>query len=160
VNIQNIRRLLSYGGAPVVIYTATLIGIITTDLLKGILLGLALSTLKIIYARTHFSMRLVTNSVGRSDVHLVGAASFVRLPAFADSLETIPSDGEVHVHLRELDYVDDACLEALSSWQQQRTQQGHLVFIEWDEAMRLYRDKNPLGDYQQAPAQPLPAGSH
>ncbi|MEP7352836.1 MAG: SulP family inorganic anion transporter, partial [Acidobacteriota bacterium] len=65
VNIQNMKRLLRYGGAPIVIYAATLIGIVATDLLKGILIGLALSMLKVIYARTHFQMRTEQANGGR-----------------------------------------------------------------------------------------------
>lgn len=151
VNVQNIRRLLRYGGAPVVIYAATVIGIVTTDLLKGILIGLALSILNVIYARTHFGVRMQPNHDGRRmDVYLVGAATFLRLPKFADALETIPAEHETHVHLRDLDYVDDACLEALSAWQHQRTQKGAKVIIKWGEALRLYKDKNPLGSYQRS----------
>lgn len=151
VNVQNMKRLLRYGGAPILIYAATIIGIVTTDLLKGILLGLALSILKIMYARTHFNVRLKPHTNGhRLDVYFEGAATFLRLPMFADSLEAISPDQETHVHLRDLDYVDDACLEALTNWQQQRTQRGSVVIIEWEEAMQLYRDKNPLGSYQRA----------
>ena len=69
---------------------------------------------------------------------------------FADALESISPDQETHIHLRDLDYVDDACLEALTNWQQQRTQKGSVAVIEWDDAMRLYRDKNPLGSYQRS----------
>ena len=68
----------------------------------------------------------------------------------ADALEAISPDQETHIHLRDLDYVDDACLEALTNWQQQRTQRGAVVVIEWDEALDLYRRKNPLGAYQRA----------
>jgi MFS superfamily sulfate permease-like transporter len=154
VNVQNVKRLLRYGGAPVVIYAATVIGIVGMDLLRGILLGLALSVLKVIYARTHLNVRLHDNgSPDRIDVYLEGAATFLRLPRFADSLEAIPVGYELHVHLRDLDYVDDACLEALSNWQTRRAVKGGVVVIEWDEALRLYRDKNPLGSYQRADIQ-------
>jgi len=160
VNVENVKRLLRYGGAPVVIYAATLIGIVTTDLLKGILLGLALSILKVVYARTHFDMRIEPHMNGvRTDVYLEGAATFLRLPNFNDKLETIPSQGEIHVHLRDLDYVDDACLEGLSNWQHQRIAKGGSVFIEWGEALKLYRDKNPLGSYQMEGIQ-VKAASH
>ncbi|HUS08630.1 MAG TPA: SulP family inorganic anion transporter [Bryobacteraceae bacterium] len=151
VNVQNVRRLLRYGGAPVLIYAATVIGIVGMDLLRGILLGLALSVAKVIYARTHFSVRLLKDeNRNRIDVLLEGAATFLRLPKFADSLEAIPREYETHVHLRDLEYVDDACLEALSNWQMRRTAKGCVVVVEWGEALRLYRDKNPLGAYQRA----------
>jgi MFS superfamily sulfate permease-like transporter len=161
VNLENVKRLLRYGGAPVVIYAATLIGIVTTDLLKGILLGLALSICKVVYARTHFGMRIVPHSNGiRTDVYLEGAATFLRLPAFSERLETIPFEGETHVHLRDLDYVDDACLDSLSNWQHQRQGKGGIVSIEWNEALRLYREKNPLGAYQQGNLQIKAAPTH
>jgi MFS superfamily sulfate permease-like transporter len=151
VNVQNMKRLLRYGGAPIVIYAATVIGIVTTDMLKGILLGLTLSVLKVIYARTHFNVRVQPHANGqRVDVYLEGAATFLRLPKFADVLEKIPADGEIHIRLRDLDYVDDACLEALTNWQKQRTQAGAIVVVEWEEALQLYREKNPLGSYQRA----------
>ena len=81
---------------------------------------------------------------------MIGAATFLRLPKFSDALESITIEHETHIHLRELDYVDDACLETLSNWQQQRNGKGNIVVVEWDEALRLYRDKNPLGSYQRA----------
>jgi MFS superfamily sulfate permease-like transporter len=160
VNVQNVKRLLRYGGAPVVIYAATVIAIVSTDLLKGIIVGLSLSILKVIYARTHFHVRTVVNAkINRIDVYLDGAATFLRLPKLADALEAIPLEYEAHVHLRSLDYVDDACLEALSNWEQKRIEKGILVVLEWGEALQLYRDKNPLGSYQRADIE-VTAASH
>jgi MFS superfamily sulfate permease-like transporter len=160
VNVQNVRRLLRYGGAPSVIYAATVVGIVATNLLAGILTGIALSIIKIIYARTHFHIRTEHNErLRRVDVYLSGAATFLRLPKLSDVLHKIPPGQQVHVHFRDLDYVDDAALEALSSWEQQRTRQGSTVILEWDEALRLYRDKNPLGRYQRAEIQ-LPTSVH
>ena len=154
VNVQNIRRLLRYGGAPVIIYAATVLGIVATNLLTGILIGIGLSIIKVIYARTHFHIRTEHNErLRRTDVYLAGAASFLRLPTLSDVLDRIPIQQEVHIHFRGLDYVDDAALEVLTTWQQQRTRQGSSVVLEWDEALRLYREKNPLGQYQRADIQ-------
>ena len=52
--------------------------------------------------------------------------------------------------MRGLDYVDDASLEVLSNFRSQREEKGGTVVLEWDEALRLYREKNPLGRYQRA----------
>lgn len=161
VNVQNVKRLLRYGGAPVVVYAATLAGIIATDLLKGILIGLALSILKVVYARTHLHMRITHQpGSGRTDVYLEGAASFLRLPMLADQLESLPTEGETHIHLIGLDYVDAACLEAVGSWQSQRAGKGVKVFVEWDEALKLYRDRNPLGSFQQKDISVSGTGGH
>ena len=160
INIQNIRRLLRYGGAPVAIYAATLVGIVATDLLTGILIGLGLSILKIIYARTHFQIRVQTNpTLKRNDVYLSGAATFLRLPTLADTLDQLPSENTTYVHFKDLDYVDDACLEVLSNWQRQLGDKGSSVILEWEEALRLYRERNPLGRYQRADME-VTAASH
>jgi MFS superfamily sulfate permease-like transporter len=160
VNVQNIRRLLRYGGAPVAIYAATVIGIVATDLLTGILIGLGLSVLKIIYARTHFDVRVETDSyLARNDVYLSGAATFLRVPKLADELEKAPAEYSTFIHFRDLDYVDDACLEVLSNWQRQRSEKGGKVVLEWTEALRLYRERNPLGQYQRADVK-LSASAH
>ena len=151
VNVQHIMRLLRYGGAPVVIYGVTVVGIVVTDLLTGILAGIVLSIGKVVYARTHCSIRVIPQrGASRTDVYLEGAATFLRLPKLADTLDSIPHDHEVRVHLRGLDYVDDASLEVLSNFQNQREEKGGTVVLEWDEALRLYREKNPLGRYQRA----------
>jgi MFS superfamily sulfate permease-like transporter len=151
VNVQNMKRLMRYGGMPILIYAATAIGIVATDMLKGIMIGITLSLLNVLYARTHFAIRTETRpNAMRTDIYFEGAATFLRLPRFADALEQIPAEHEAHVHLKDLDYVDDACLEALTNWQQQRSSRGSKVVIEWQEALRLYRDKNPLGSYQRA----------
>jgi MFS superfamily sulfate permease-like transporter len=151
VNIDNIKRLLRYGGAPVLIYAATLIGVVVTDLLTGILIGLALSVLKVIYARTSFAIRIHPSpELRRIDVYLEGAATFLKLPKLADALEKLPLDSRVYIHFKDLDYVDDACLEVLANWQQQRSEKSAEVTLAWDEALRLYRDKNPLGRFHRA----------
>jgi MFS superfamily sulfate permease-like transporter len=151
VNVQNIRRLLRYGGAPVAIYAATLVGIVATDLLTGILIGLGLSIVKVIYARTHFHIHVHANpELRRNDVYLAGAATFLRLPKLADTLETLPAEHTTYIHFRDLDYVDDACLEVLSNWQRQLGEKGSHVVLEWEEALRLYRERNPLGRFQRA----------
>ena len=151
VNVQHVLRLLRYGGAPVVIYAATVIGIVATDLLTGIVAGIVLSLGKLVYARSHFAIRVLPQGgANRTDVYLEGAATFLRLPKLADALDAIPPDHEVHVHLRDLDYVDDAGLETLSNFQSQRTEKGAAVVLEWPEALKLYRDKNPLGRFQRA----------
>src|SRR5690606_35432328 len=76
VDPKNVRRLAAYGRMPVVIYFATLTVIVVEDLLVGILVGLALSALQILYRLSHFDI-----DVRRDDkavhVHLTGAATFM-----------------------------------------------------------------------------------
>ncbi len=161
VNPQNIRRLLRYGGLPVFVYAATLIGIVTTDLLKGIMIGLGLSFIKLIYALTHMRVKVKQDPKARRvDVYLDGVATFIRLPKLADTLDGLPLDHEVHVHFQSLDYIDHACVDLLSGWEKQRTQKGSVVFVEWSELMAMYKQQNSLAAPQQPSASDADAESH
>lgn len=144
VNPQNVRRLLTYGGAPVLIYAATVIMIVATDLLTGILVGLGLSLAKLVYALSHMSVRVREDAArGRVEVHLIGAATFVRLPQLADALERLSREAEVHVHIEQLEYIDHACMEAIANWERQRNERSVRTVVEWDELRTKYLTRNP-----------------
>ncbi len=140
VNPAVIRRLLSYGGMPVAIYAVTVGMIVATDLLTGIISGLALSVINVVYALSHMSVNVKHDKIRRRvDVHLHGAATFIRMPKLVDAIEKLPQDVEVHVHIQELGYIDHACMEAISSWEKQRNGRSAKTVVEWDELMAKYR---------------------
>jgi MFS superfamily sulfate permease-like transporter len=141
VNPANIRRLVQYGAFPVVIYAATVVMIVATDLLTGILVGIGLSVVKILYGLTHMEIR-VTRSERRIDVRVIGAATFVRMPKLVDTLEALPKGVDVHIHLGAVSYVDHACMEALANWERQRAASGSHVSVSWDDLRALYRARN------------------
>jgi MFS superfamily sulfate permease-like transporter len=143
VNVNNIKRLLQYGGMPVIIYAATLVIIVVEDLLTGIICGLLLSIGTIIYSVTHLGIEIV-HERKRVDVHLNGAATFIRMPTLIDKLENLPQDAEVRVHIQRLTYIDHACLDAIAAWEKQRNEKGASTIVEWQELMSSYQRANPL----------------
>lgn len=145
VNPDNVKRLLRFGGAPVVIYAATLIMIVATDLLTGIVVGLVCSLAKVIYGLTHMDVRVSRDGVrGRIDLEIIGAATFIRMPKLIDALDALPRNEEVHVHLQGLIYIDHACMEAISNWERQRSNKGARVVVEWDELMAKYLQRSTM----------------
>lgn len=157
VNIQNIRRLLQYGGMPVAIYAVTLIVIVAEDLLTGIVCGLLLSLATILYSMTHLSIHV--HQLGESVVvHLEGAATFLRMPKLIDQLERLPHDLHVHVHVEKLSYIDHACLDAIAAWEKQRTEKDAETVVEWQELMRSYQRANPLAE--KVPERPVVSAGH
>lgn len=159
VNPNNVRRLLHYGGAPTLIYVVTVVMIVATDLLTGIISGLVLSMIKVLYALTHMKVR-VEASPRRVDLHLTGAATFIRLPVLLNTLENLPQDSEVHVHIHDLDYIDHACLDALSSWEKQRNGKSPPTVVEWNELMAKYRQGNPSLNLRVQPAPAVSSSTH
>ena len=103
--------LLKFGKAEVLIYAVTIATIVSTDLLKGVMTGLALSLGKLLYAFSHLDVRKEESiAENRIDLHFDGSATLVRLPILARALEALKPGSNVHVHLAELDYIDHACI--------------------------------------------------
>lgn len=141
VNPANIRRLLVYGGSmPITVYGVTVVMTVATDLLTGIVCGLALSLASVIYELSHLSVKVQHDTaLRRVDVHLHGAATFIRMPKLVDTLEKLPQDLETHVHIHSLAYIDHACLEAIASWEKKRNERSATTVVEWNELMAKYR---------------------
>ncbi len=151
VNIARIRRIAGFGRAELVIYFATLIGIVATDLLTGVLIGLGLAILKLLYTFAHLKVVSETSEDGnRIDLVLHGSATFLSLPRLAAALEQTPSGKQVHVHVEHLSYIDHACLDMLASWEEQYQTTGGDLEVEWHELVDRY---HTVGADRSAPAQ-------
>jgi MFS superfamily sulfate permease-like transporter len=125
VDLKQIKTLGQYGRFPVVIYFVTLGGIVATDLLKGVIIGVVLSLIKVLWAASHLEIEVKHDvNAKRVEMNLMGAATFLRLPQLAEALEDIPRDAEVHLHLNRLRFIDHACVELLTSWDVQRKSDG------------------------------------
>jgi len=137
VDVKNIRRLQSYGRATVAVYAATVIAIVCTDLLTGVLTGFFLSAARLLYKVTHLDF--VTRTVGKHvELSLVGVATFVRLPKLAHVLESVPAGSEVHIDSSRLAYIDDSCLDQIRSWKDQFESRGGTVIIEWEDVQKRF----------------------
>jgi MFS superfamily sulfate permease-like transporter len=148
-------KLLERGRSELAIYVVTVVAIVATNLLEGLLIGVALSVLRLAWSFSHLEvdMEVSEGETKRVDMRLHGSGTFVGLPILARALEQVPELHEVHVHLEEVDYVDHACFELLSDWRRQYESQGGTVVIEWDtlSQRRRYRArKAAAGDAEAA----------
>ena len=133
VNIRDIRNLWSTSRGEAGIYFATVIMIVSTDLLIGVLVGIALSALKLLFRfsnlRTHLD---VSDDRSTAVLQLEGAATFVCLPKLASQLEKVPKGAELHVDFENLTYIDHACLDLLMSWAKQHSTVGGELVLDWN----------------------------
>ncbi len=135
-------KLLKFGKTEVFIYVVTIVMIVLTNLLEGVLVGLALSLLKLLYAFSHLEIRKEeTRAENRVDLYLQGSATLVRLPKLAAELESLKPGANVHVHVNDLDYIDHACLDLLTNWERQHSGTGGTLTIEWDELTKKYHQR-------------------
>jgi len=144
VNVGQIRSLASYGRMPVAIYFSTLAGIVATDLLTGVLIGVGLSVANLIYTLAHLKIDLsFSEDTHRADLRLEGSATFLSLPRFGATLERVPTGTALHVHVDRLQHIDHACLEALHDWQKQHEKSGSSLVVEWRDLVARYGGPAP-----------------
>lgn len=143
-NPARVRILARFGRGEVAVYLVTLLGIVVTDLLTGVVLGVVLAVGKLLYTFTHLSVRCVAcEDERRMDLYLEGAATFVALPKLAKELDSVPSGRRVHLHFEKLNYIDHACLELIHNWRKQHEELGSSLVVEWDDLEERYR--TPVG---------------
>lgn len=134
--------LLKFGKSEVAIYIITIVMIVASNLLEGVLIGLGLSILKLLQAFSHLEIRWDEDIVkNRVELHLKGAATLIRLPKLAAALEEIRPGSEVHIHFEHLDYIDHACLDLLSNWEKQHEITGGSLQIEWEELSSKFHSR-------------------
>ncbi|MCC7253334.1 SulP family inorganic anion transporter [Hyphomicrobium sp.] len=138
-----VPALLKFGKGEVAIFAVTVVTIVLTDLLKGVVLGLVLSLIKLLYAFSHLVIRKVEKpEERRTDLYLTGSATLIRLPTLASTLEGLKPNTHVHVHIDELDYIDHACIDLLTSWDRQHKASGGSLEIEWEGLTEKYKKRS------------------
>jgi len=136
VDLNQVRILKHYGRFPLLIYFVTLIGIITTDLLTGVIVGVVLSLSKVLWAASHLEIEIKHDvAAKRVELTLLGSATFLRLPQLAEALDDVPRGTELHVLLHKLRYIDHACIELLANWETQRKEDGGTLVMKRDDLL-------------------------
>ena len=140
VNPKAARELLAFGKGELAIYLVTMTLVVVEDLLIGVIAGVVLSAIKLLYEFSHLEVQLTLQPhSNRADLQLEGAATFMRLPKLAKVLEEVPADCELHVHVGSLRKIDHACLDLLGNWEKQHAAVGGHVVIDWDALMERTR---------------------
>ena len=121
------------------VYGGTLGGVVAIDLLSGVLLGLGLALLKLLYTFSHLDIS-VQREGDRVTLHMSGTATMLRLPKLAAALEEVPASSELHVRLDGLQYIDHACLNLLADWERQHHATGGRLVIDWEELHARFQD--------------------
>jgi MFS superfamily sulfate permease-like transporter len=131
VDLKAFRGLGRYGRMPMFTYAATAIAIISTDLLTGVLIGFALTLAKLAWKASRLKISLIAlEPEGEMELRLIGAATFLKVPALTQALGAVPPGSTVHVPLNNLSYIDHACLELLEEWARANAAQGSRLIIE------------------------------
>lgn len=138
-----VPTLMTYGNAKVAIYAATVLTIVATDLLKGVVVGVVFSLGRLLYALSRLEIEKVeTKGSDVIDLYLSGTATVLNLPKLAQELESLPPATQLKVHVGQLQYIDHACIDLLQNWEKQHTAMGGSIEIDWHEVTSKYHQRH------------------
>ena len=133
VDWKSAKALSKYGQMPLWIYGATVAGIVFIDLLSGVILGIILSLGKLIHTASQIDIWVEqSQNEKRADVHVSGAANFIKLPVIAQTFEKLPRDIECHVHFAELVSIDHSVMDLLTNLEDEFKRGGGKLVTEWE----------------------------
>lgn len=130
VDLKALRGLGRYGRIPMLTYGVTALAIIFTDLLTGVLLGFALTLLRLALKAARLKISVIETGPKQVELRLIGAATFLKVPALTQVLDTIEKGTTVHVPMTYLTYIDHSCLELLEDWGRANKGNGSRMIIE------------------------------
>lgn len=147
INPVTIKNLARYGRPALIIYFVTLTGIVATDLLTGVLLGVGASLIRLIFTFSALSIDTTVDEEKKHiDVHISGAATVITLPKLASTLESLSKDYHVTVHFNHLFYIDHACMDFLETERLKR--EGATGELEMNASrLRFTYDRSEKGRY-------------
>ncbi|MEV0481244.1 SulP family inorganic anion transporter [Streptomyces sp. NPDC050508] len=106
------------------ILVVTALSIVAVSMFEGVLIGLALAVAKTAWEASHIKLEVVDKGAGPVQAYLSGNATFLRLPKILDSLEALPQDRPIELHLSGLHHLDHACRTALENWAERHSAAG------------------------------------
>ncbi|MDZ4797605.1 MAG: SulP family inorganic anion transporter [Bryobacteraceae bacterium] len=137
IDVKSLKKLQQYGKIPVAIYGITVVTIVATDLLTGVITGIVLTMLKMVYKVSHLEIANLRDG-NAVYLDLTGAATFVRMPKLAEVLDEIPAGAHVHLGLEKLAYIDHSCLDLIHEWAERHRAGGGTFSVEWDQLVQRY----------------------
>ncbi|MFI5509408.1 SulP family inorganic anion transporter [Mycobacterium sp. NPDC051804] len=112
----------------IAVYAVTLLGVVFLNLLEGVLIGLALAIVLVLWRVVRARIKAEPIGDGEWRVLVEGSCSFLSLPRLAKTLATVPAGSAVTVEL-SVDYIDHAAHEVIEDWCRQHRNAGGTVEI-------------------------------
>jgi MFS superfamily sulfate permease-like transporter len=133
VDLKSIKKLKDAGWGELLVFLVTVVTIVLTDLLTGVLLGVGLSASRLLYLFSDLKPHLQLSPDGKSArLELEGSATFVKLPLLASTLESLPPSTDLYIDLERLKSIDHACLDLIANWARQHEKTGGKLSLDWE----------------------------
>ena len=129
-----------YGLATAAIWLVTMLTVVGTDLLTGVLVGLGLSLIQVVPHLLRKGLLKIEGGATTDarpsgevtavpEVRLSGSATFLQLPHLTEALEQTPTGKPVRLAADDLKHVDHTCLEMIQDQASRRAKAGTRVEV-------------------------------
>ncbi|WP_311213647.1 MULTISPECIES: bifunctional SulP family inorganic anion transporter/carbonic anhydrase [unclassified Arthrobacter] len=155
IKVADIRTSLRTG--ELLVYSVTLVCVVVLNLLEGVMIGLALAALCVLWRvlRAQINAHAPAGPALPWRVVIAGSCSFFALPRLNRVLHSVPEGQNAVVELNA-DYLDHAFREALVAWQKQHRNTGASVVLE-EHGTTAFTDAEDNTPQRQDPREfPLP----
>ncbi|ASN21564.1 SulP family inorganic anion transporter [Arthrobacter sp. YN] len=155
IKVADIRTSLRTG--ELLVYSVTLVCVVVLNLLEGVMIGLALAALCVLWRvlRAQINAHAPAGPDLPWRVVIAGSCSFFALPRLNRVLHSVPEGQDAVVELNA-DYLDHAFREALVAWQKQHRNTGASVVLE-EHGTTAFTDAEDNTPQRQDPREfPLP----
>ncbi|MFP5020530.1 SulP family inorganic anion transporter [Pseudonocardia phyllosphaerae] len=143
VKPADLRTAKTHGELP--IYLATLAGVVFLNLLEGVLAGLVLAGLMLLWRAVRSRPHLEQNADGSCELVIEGSVSFLAVPRLSRELNSVPRGADVTVRL-VTDYLDHAAYDHLHAWTALHEATGGTVTVIEPEDARAAAAAHAAGD--------------
>jgi MFS superfamily sulfate permease-like transporter len=127
------KELWARGYSEIAIYAVTVAAIVATDLLSGVLVGIAASLLFLLFRFAQFQIRVHRHPEPHTYVlHLEGRATFLGLPKLAAALDRVERGASAEFRVDDLHYIDHACWEMIAQWRRFHESTDGRIEADWD----------------------------
>jgi carbonic anhydrase/SulP family sulfate permease len=146
-----VKQMWSEGRSQFLPFVVTVIAIVLTDLLTGILIGLATAVGFILHSNMRHPMRrLVEKHLGGDVLHieLTNQVSFLNRAALAHALSEAPTNGHVLIDAQNTDYIDPDVLDLIRDFKELSAPARHIeVSLVGFKAKYQFEDQIQYLDY-------------
>lgn len=143
-----IRRLWQTDRGDFAVYMVTMLTVVATNLLEGVIAGTLLAMFRLLLKLSRLEGVTQADPSGEQvALRLRGSATFLSIPKLVRILEGQPQGKRLSVQMDELAHVDQASLEILQSYRQEYAMSGGQMTVDW---------KKPSTEDRQ-PDEPRPA---
>lgn len=141
VSLAHAKHLFhQYGPLPAAVWALTFVMVVTTDLLTGVLVGLAFSLLELAPYFRNLKLHLGHRNEGEiAEVEVSGAATCVNLPRLAKHLDEIPENRHVRIRFKDMVCLDHTCAELITEWVARKHRRGIRVEYELEGDFKFRR---------------------